>query len=177
MPQNQQYDNENVILDTVNRSMLTDEDYMRLALEEADRAAAENEVPIGAVLVLEGRILARSHNVPISSNDASAHAEMLVIRKACEQTGNYRLTGAALYVTLEPCVMCAGAILQARLARVIFGARDPKAGAVISLYQILNDNRLNHQVDVTKGILQEECGEILSRFFREKRVRAESATK
>ena len=134
-------------------------------------------MPIGAVLVQDGRILAQAHNAPIACNDPSAHAEMLAIRKACEKTGNYRLTGAALYVTLEPCVMCAGAILQARLARVIFGARDPKAGAVVSLYQILNDNRLNHQVDVTEGILQEECGEILSRFFKEKRIRADSADK
>jgi tRNA(adenine34) deaminase len=147
---------------------------MKIALDEALVAYRQNEVPIGAVLVQEGQILAQAHNAPIASNDPSAHAEMLAIRKACEKTGNYRLTGAELYVTLEPCVMCAGAILQARLARVIFGARDPKAGAVISLYQILNDNRLNHQVDVTGGVLQKECAKILSRFFKEKRIRADS---
>src|SRR5512145_1680577 len=148
--------------------MLNDEDYMRMAIDEAGRAVLQGEVPIGAVLVLEGRILAMAHNTPIGGNDPSAHAEMLVIREACERTGNYRLTGATLYVTLEPCIMCAGAILQARLARVVFGARDLKAGAVVSLYQILADRRLNHQVDITEGILREECGEILSRFFKEK---------
>lgn len=156
--------------------MLTDEDYMRLALDEARKAAAEDEVPIGAVLVQDERIIACAHNAPLARNDASAHAEMLAIRKACAEIGNYRLTGAKLYVTLEPCVMCAGAILQARLRQVIFGARDPKAGAVVSLYQILTDNRFNHQVHLSEGILRDECGEILSRFFREKRVRAESAT-
>jgi tRNA(adenine34) deaminase len=157
--------------------MLTDIDFMNIALDEAKKAFDQNEVPIGAVLVQEGRILAQAHNAPIAGNDASAHAEMLAIRMACAKTGNYRLTGAELFVTLEPCVMCAGAILQARLKRVIFGARDPKAGAVASLYHILNDNRLNHQVDVTEGLLQEECGEILSRFFKEKRIRADSTTK
>jgi tRNA(adenine34) deaminase len=157
--------------------MLTDIDFMKIALDEANKAFDQDEVPIGAVLVQEGQILAQAHNAPIARNDASAHAEMLAIRKACEKTGNYRLTGAALYVTLEPCVMCAGAILQARLARVIFGTRDPKSGAMVSLYHILNDNRLNHQVDVTEGILQEECGKILSRFFKEKRIRADSTIK
>jgi len=157
--------------------MLTDIDFMNIALQEAFIAFKQDEVPIGAVLVQDGQILAQAHNAPIACNDPSAHAEMLALRKACEKTGNYRLTGAALYVTLEPCVMCAGAILQARLARVIFGARDPKAGAVCSLYHILNDYRFNHQVDVTEGVLQEECGEILSRFFKEKRIRADSANK
>ena len=155
--------------------MLTDIDFMNIALQEAGNAFQENEVPIGAVLVQEGRILAQAHNAPIAVNDPTAHAEMLALRKACEITGNYRLTGAALYVTLEPCVMCAGAILQARLSRVIIGTRDPKAGAVVSLYHILNDNRFNHQVDVTEGVLQEACGEILSRFFKKKRIRADSA--
>lgn len=154
--------------------MPTDQDYMKMALHEAGKAFTQNEVPIGAVLVQDGQIISQAHNAPIASNDSSAHAEMLAIRRACGKIGNYRLTGAELYVTLEPCVMCAGAILQARLARVIFGARDPKAGAVVSLYHILNDNRLNHRLDVTEGVLREECGEILSRFFKEKRVRADS---
>ncbi len=157
--------------------MLTDIDFMTIALDEARKAFDQNEVPIGAVLVQNGQILAQAHNAPIAGNDASAHAEILTIRKACQKIDNYRLAGAELFVTLEPCVMCAGAILQARLARVIFGARDPKAGAVFSLYHILNDNRLNHQVDVTEGILQKECGEILSRFFKEKRIRADSTIK
>ena len=156
--------------------MLTDEDYMKIALAEAGEAFAQNEVPIGAVLVQGGQILAQAHNAPIAGKDASAHAEMLALRQACGKTGNYRLPGAELFVTLEPCVMCAGAILQARLARVIFGARDPKAGAVVSLYHLLSDNRLNHQAEVTEGILREPCGEILSRFFREKRIRAVSTT-
>ena len=154
--------------------MMTDEDYMQIALTEAGRAYAEDEAPVGAVLVLEGRILARAHNSPITLNDPTAHAEILAIREGCREIGNYRLTGAELFVTLEPCAMCAGAILQARLSRVIFGARDPKAGAVISLYELLIDKRMNHQVKIVEGILQSECGEILSRFFKQKRVRADS---
>ncbi|OGP67719.1 MAG: tRNA-specific adenosine deaminase [Deltaproteobacteria bacterium RBG_16_44_11] len=143
---------------------------MKIALEEAQAAYDCGEVPVGAIVVQEGRILAQAHNSPITRNDPSAHAEMLALRQAAETQGNYRLLGAELYVTLEPCIMCAGAIIQARLARVIFGARDPKSGAIVSLYKILTDERLNHQVEITEGILQEECGEILGRFFRQKRV-------
>jgi tRNA(adenine34) deaminase len=150
--------------------MFSDDDYMRMALAEAESAFKKDEVPVGAIVVYEGKVLARGHNSPISSNDPSAHAEMLALRQAAETLGNYRLTGASLYVTLEPCIMCAGAIIQARLARLIFGASDPKCGAVASLYEVLNDKRLNHQVAVTGEILKEECGEIISRFFREKRV-------
>jgi tRNA(adenine34) deaminase len=150
--------------------MLTDDDYMQIALEEAQKAAMKDEVPVGAVIVLSGRIIGRAHNMPITLHDPSAHAEMLALRQAAETLGNYRLTGAELYVTLEPCIMCAGAIIQARLARVIFGAFDPKYGAVSTIYQILTDERLNHNVAVTEGILKDECGEIISRFFREKRV-------
>ena len=150
--------------------MPADHDFMKIALEEAQKAYLRGEVPVGAVLVREGDILARTHNSPIMRNDPSAHAEMLALRQAGEKFGNYRLTGAELYVTLEPCVMCAGAIIQARLSRVIFGARDPKCGAVVSLYNILADKRLNHQVEITEGILPEECGEIISRFFQQKRV-------
>jgi tRNA(adenine34) deaminase len=154
--------------------MSTDNDFMKIALEEAREAYRLGEVPVGAVLVLDGNILARAHNSPITKNDPSAHAEMLVLRQVGNAIGNYRLAGAELYVTLEPCVMCAGAIIQARLARVIFGARDPKCGAVGSLYNILTDERLNHQAEITEGILQKECGEILSRFFQQKRVKAVS---
>lgn len=143
---------------------------MSLALEEAGRAYEEGEVPIGAVLTLEGEIIARGHNLSITLSDPTAHAEILTLRRGAEKLGNYRLPGATLYVTLEPCLMCAGAILQARLARVVFGAFDPKAGAVASLYQVLNDERLNHSVEITGGIHKERCGEILSRFFQEKRV-------
>ncbi len=153
-----------------------DQEFMRIALEEAREAFRKDEVPVGAVLVHEGKIVARAHNSPITLSDPSAHAEMLVLRQAAEAVGNYRLTGAELYVTLEPCVMCAGAILQARIARVIFGARDPKSGAVSSLYEILADARFNHQVTVTEGILKEECGEIISRFFREKRITSPPAS-
>jgi tRNA(adenine34) deaminase len=150
--------------------MQNDDNFMKIALDEAQAAYDCGEVPVGAIVVQEGRILVRAHNSPIIRNDPSAHAEMLALRQAAETYGNYRLLGAELYVTLEPCVMCAGAIIQARLARVIFGARDPKNGAVVSLYKILTDERLNHQVKITEGILQEECGEILGRFFRQKRV-------
>ncbi len=143
---------------------------MKIALEEAQDAYCRGEVPVGAVLVLEGNILARAHNSPIMRNDPTAHAEILALRQAGEKFGNYRLTGAELYVTLEPCIMCAGAIIQARISRVIFGARDPKCGAAVSLYNILADKRLNHQVEITEGILPEECGEIISRFFQQKRV-------
>jgi|SRR5208283_3820080 tRNA(adenine34) deaminase len=150
--------------------MPTDHDFIKIALEEAQEACCRGEVPVGAVLVLEGNILARTHNSPIMRNDPTAHAEILALRQAGEKFGNYRLTGAELYVTLEPCIMCAGAIIQARISRVIFGARDPKCGAVVSLYNILADKRLNHQVEITEGILPEECGEIISRFFQQKRV-------
>jgi tRNA(adenine34) deaminase len=144
--------------------------FMKIALEEAEIAYREGEIPVGAVLVSEGRVLARAHNAPITKNDPSAHAELLALRRAGEAIGNYRLVDAELYVTLEPCIMCAGAIIQARLSRVIFGVRDSKNGAVASLYKILTDERLNHQVKITEGILQEECGELLSRFFRQKRI-------
>jgi len=157
--------------------MQTDYDFMKIALEEASLASGEDEVPVGAILVSDGHIIAQAHNSPVAKNDPSAHAEMLVLRQAARMMCNYRLSGSELYVTLEPCIMCAGAIIQARLARVVFGARDPKCGAVVSLYQVLNDNRLNHQVAVMEGILKEECGEILSRFFKEKRIRADSTDK
>jgi tRNA(adenine34) deaminase len=155
--------------------MRADNDFMKIALEEAQEAYTCGEVPVGAVLVHKGNILARAHNSPIMSNDPSAHAEMLVLRQAGEKTGNYRLADAELFVTIEPCLMCAGAIIQARVARLIFGARDPKYGAVVSLYNVLNDERLNHQVEITEGILRKDCGEILSRFFREKRIKADSS--
>ncbi len=154
-----------------NRNMNIDERFIRVALEDARLAYGEDEVPVGAVITMGEKILARAHNCPISRNDPSAHAEILAIRKAAESVGNYRLCEATLYVTIEPCIMCAGAIIQARIARVVFGALDPKGGAVVSLYTLLEDDRLNHSVDVRGGILADECGEILSRFFREKRVR------
>lgn len=146
---------------------------MRLALAEAEKAEKAGEVPVGAVLALaDGRVFA-AHNAPITERDPSAHAEMRAMRAAARALGNYRLNDATLYVTLEPCVMCAGAIVHARLARVIYGARDPKAGAVESLYRVLSDPRLNHQPDVAGGLLVEECGETLRAFFRRRRKRNE----
>jgi len=142
--------------------------YMRKAIEQAEIAAKNGEVPVGAILCIDGLEFA-SHNAPISTADASAHAEMRVIRAACAAIGNYRLNKATLYVTLEPCCMCAGTIVQARIGHVVYGAADPKAGAVVSVYQILSDPRLNHQPRITGGILAEPCGELLRQFFRERR--------
>lgn len=144
--------------------------WMDLALKEALAARQIQEVPVGAVIVQEGRLIAASHNSPISRCDPSAHAEVLALRQAALAVGNYRLPDATLYVTLEPCLMCAGAIIQARLARVVFGAADPKGGAVISCYRLFDDERLNHRVAYTAGVRGRECAEILSGFFREKRV-------
>ena len=150
--------------------METDEKWMQLALEEAFLAGESDEVPVGAVIVRGEELLARAHNSPITLNDPSAHAEVLAIRRAASLLGNYRLAGTTLYVTLEPCLMCAGAILQARIGRIVFGAADPKGGAVVSLYRLFDDRRLNHTVAVTEGILREACAEILSGFFRAKRL-------
>ncbi len=143
--------------------------YMKKALQEAEIAAENGEVPVGALLLLGDGSEISSCNAPISSADASAHAEMRVIREACRISGNYRLAGSTLYVTLEPCTMCAGAIVHARIGRVVYGAKDPKTGAVESLYQILSDKRLNHQPEVVGGILSDQCGELLKSFFRSRR--------
>jgi Cytosine/adenosine deaminases len=156
--------------------MNNDEKFINLALEEAELAYAGGEVPVGAVITLGDDILASAHNSSISMNDPSAHAEIIAIRKAGERIGNYRLVGTTLYVTLEPCIMCAGAIIHARISRVVFGADDPRNGGLISLYSILDDKRLNHSAKVRRGILESECAEILSRFFYEKRIKADMAT-
>ena len=147
-----------------------DELFMRLALAEAEKALLAGEVPVGAVVVRGGEVVASAHNGPVGLKDPSAHAEILALRRAAEAEGNYRLAGATLYVTIEPCLMCAGALIHARVSRLVFGAPDPKGGAVVSLYEVLGDGRLNHRVEVTGGVLSEACGEILSRFFREKRL-------
>ncbi|MBW2599361.1 MAG: tRNA adenosine(34) deaminase TadA [Deltaproteobacteria bacterium] len=149
--------------------MQGDEYFMRMALGEAESALESGEVPVGAVITMEGRVLAKTHNSPILMKDPTAHAEILAIREAADRTGNYRLHGTTLYVTIEPCPMCAGAIIHARIARLVFGATDPKGGA-LSLYGMLHDRKLNHFVEVTGGVLKEKCSEILSRFFREKRI-------
>lgn len=143
--------------------------FMRLALREARRGFDEDEVPVGAVVVQQGRVVARAHNRPIHLNDPSAHAEVLALRRAAKKLGNYRLNDCALYVTIEPCAMCAGAIVQARLRRVVFGARDRKAGAGGSALKVLNHPRLNHQVEVVKGVMADDCATILREFFRSRR--------
>lgn len=147
-----------------------DQFYMDIALEEARMASLEGEVPVGAVITLGNRILARAHNRPISLCDPSAHAEVLAIRKAAAITGNYRLVGASLYVTLEPCIMCCGAIIQARMKRLVFGARDTKGGGVVSLCRLLENEKLNHRVMYTEGVGAGACAEIISGFFRQKRI-------
>jgi len=146
-----------------------DERFMRLALREAERGAREGEVPVGAVLVQNGRVLARAHNRPIHLYDPSAHAEILAMRRAARKLLNYRLEGCDLYVTIEPCAMCAGAIVQARLRRIVFGARDPKAGACGSALRVLNHCELNHQVEVSSGILATDCAGVIQEFFRTRR--------
>jgi tRNA(adenine34) deaminase len=145
------------------------EEFMRMALREAEAALAENEVPVGAVVVHSGRVIAAAHNQRETLRDPTAHAEMIAITQAAEVLGSWRLEGAAMYVTLEPCAMCAGALVLARMPLVIYGATDPKAGAVASLYRLLEDARLNHRADVIGGVLAQPCGEILTRFFAEKR--------
>ena len=149
--------------------MSADEEFMRLALDEAQRGLEAGEVPVGAVVVRDGLILGRAHNTPVRLADPTAHAEIMALREAGRRLGNYRLPGATLYVTVEPCPMCCVAALHARLARVVYGALDPKAGAVESLYRLLDDARLNHRVEAAGGVLAEECGAVLRRFFEPKR--------
>ena len=144
--------------------------FMDLALEEADRAATAGEVPVGAVVVLDGRVIARGHNAPIAQRDPTAHAEIVALRAAARELGNYRLPGVTLYCTVEPCAMCCGAVVHARIARLVYGAADPKAGAVESLFRFLEDARLNHHVEVTAGVRAAEGGSRLSEFFRTRRV-------
>ena len=146
-----------------------DERVMRLALEEARAAAAEGDVPVGAVIVRGDEILAREGNAREREQDPTAHAEILALRQASTAIGSWHLEGCAMVVTLEPCAMCAGAIVLARLDRLVFGASDPKAGFAGSLGDLVRDGRLNHEVDVTVGVLAEECGEILRSFFAERR--------
>lgn len=143
--------------------------WMRETLAEARRALAEGEVPVGAVVVRDGEVIGRGHNALIGSQDPTAHAEVLALREAALKAGNYRLLDTTLYATVEPCVMCCGAALHARVARVVFGALDPKAGAVVSLYRLLEEPRLNHRVEVLGGILAEECGALLRTFFEFRR--------
>jgi tRNA(adenine34) deaminase len=147
----------------------SDEEFMREAVRLARAGAAQGEVPVGAVVVMEGEIAGRGWNSPVTRNDPTAHAEILALREAGERAANYRLTGATLYVTLEPCAMCAGALVAARVDRLVFGARDLRFGAVRSKFRIADSETLNHSVEVVEGVLAPECVELLRGFFADKR--------
>lgn len=146
-----------------------DGDYMRLALDLARQAEAAGEVPVGAILVLENKVIGRGSNSPIGLSDPTAHAEMLALREAAAAIGNYRLEGATLFCTLEPCVMCAGALVAARVERLVFGARDLRFGAVRSKFRLADAETLNHRVEIVEGMLAEECAALLKSFFDSKR--------
>ncbi|KWW16353.1 adenosine deaminase [Peribacillus simplex] len=150
---------------------------MNLALEEAKKAQSLNEVPIGALIVINDQVISTGHNLRETEQNATAHAELLAINEACRAAGSWRLEDATLYVTLEPCPMCAGAILQSRIRRVVFGAHDPKAGCAGTFMDLLQDERFNHQCQVTSGVLAEECGGILTAFFKELRNRKKAMKK
>jgi tRNA(adenine34) deaminase len=150
----------------------SDESRMRAALALAALAGDAGEVPVGAVVVRNGEIVGRGRNAPIGSNDPTAHAEIAALRDAAQRLGNYRLPGCDLYVTIEPCAMCAGAILHARISRVVFGARDPKTGAAGSIVDLFAEPRLNHHATVTGGVLADECGALISLFFAQRRAEA-----
>ncbi|HLO12828.1 MAG TPA: tRNA adenosine(34) deaminase TadA [Pseudoneobacillus sp.] len=146
--------------------VLTDEQYMREAIIEAKKAEEKEEVPIGAIIVLDGNIIARGHNLRECEQNAIAHAELLAIHHACKEIGSWRLENAELYVTLEPCPMCSGAIMLSRMKRVVYGAADPKGGCAGTLMNLLQDDRFNHKSEITSGILEKECSELLSNFFK-----------
>jgi tRNA(adenine34) deaminase len=151
----------------------TDEYWMQIALEQAQLAAAAGEVPVGAVLVIDDEIVATGFNQPISRCDPTAHAEVVALRSAALALSNYRVPDCTLYVTIEPCAMCAGAMVHARVKRLVFGAPEPRAGAVISTLRLLEGPQLNHRVDVTGGVLAEQCAEVMQTFFRQRRARSE----
>jgi tRNA(Arg) A34 adenosine deaminase TadA len=150
---------------------LTDIDFMRLALAEAEKAAAIGETPVGAVLVIGDEVVAAARNMRETWQDPAAHAELLVIREASARLGRWRLSDATVYVTLEPCLMCAGALVLARVGRLVYGCRDPKAGALGSVYDVVRDGRLNHTYRITPGVLEEECREVLHKFFEKLRAK------
>jgi tRNA(adenine34) deaminase len=149
--------------------MIDNEHYMQIALDLAKHAAREGEVPVGAIVVKEGEVIGRGSNAPISLSDPSAHAEMLAIRDAAKSLGNYRLVDCTLYVTLEPCAMCAGVIQHARLSKLVYGASDPKTGACGSIINLMAEPKLNHHTEVIGGVRSEECGQLLSQFFKLRR--------
>jgi len=148
---------------------MADETYLQLALAQATFAAEAGEVPVGAIVVFENEIVGRGRNAVLGLNDPTAHAEIVALRDAALRLRNYRLTGCELYTTLEPCSMCAGAIIHARISRLVYGASDPKAGAAGSVLDVINHPQLNHRLQVTSGVLAEECGDLLRAFFRERR--------
>lgn len=149
--------------------LATDEDWMRHALSLAHKAAELGEVPVGAVLVRDDQLLSEGWNQPIMQHDPTAHAEIMAIRRAAQQVENYRLPGTTLYITIEPCSMCAGAIIHARISRVVFGASEPRAGAAGSVINLLQNEQFNHQTELTSGVLAEECGQVLKDFFSVRR--------
>ena len=151
------------------------ERWMRAALDQARQALALDEVPVGAVVVHDGRIVGAGFNQPISASDPTAHAELVALRSAARALGNYRLTGAALYVTVEPCLMCAGALVHARIATLVYGAPEPRSGAVASVAQALDNPALNHRVSAVGGVLEAECRELMQSFFRRRRAAEPSA--
>ncbi len=153
---------------------MSDTEYMRHALQLAGDARQAGEVPVGAVVVRDGKIIGRGFNAPISRHDPSAHAEMMALRDAAQHIGNYRLVGCELFVTLEPCLMCAGAIMHARIARLVYGASDPKTGACGSVLDAFAEARLNHHAEVVPGVLADECGMVLSNFFALRRAQQQS---
>ncbi len=150
-------------------TLAVDLTWMQRALAQAQLAARANEVPVGAVVVMDGRVVGEGHNQCLGQHDPSAHAEVIALRAAAELLGQYRLTGATLYVTLEPCVMCVGALVNARVERVVFGAREPKTGAVLSAFDLLMSDKHNHRVAITEGVLAEDCAAMISGFFSERR--------
>jgi tRNA(adenine34) deaminase len=149
--------------------MNEDEKWMNLALEQAVKAEKEGEVPVGAILVKDGLVVARAHNQPISTNDPTAHAEIQLLRAAGKKLNNYRLTGTSLYVTLEPCAMCLGAMMHARVERIVYGAHDPKTGVCGSSENLIDANCFNHKIDLVSGVLENECKQLLKKFFISRR--------
>jgi tRNA(adenine34) deaminase len=149
---------------------MQDEAFMRIAIALANEAVSQGEVPVGAIVVKDGQIIGQGRNAPISLNDPTAHAEIQAMREAAQHLGNYRLVGCTLYVTLEPCAMCSGAIQHARIARLVYGASDPKTGCCGSVVNLMAEQKLNHHCEVSHGVLADECGALLSDFFRQRRL-------
>ena len=156
---------------------MTDNNFMLIALDLARQAAAAGEVPVGALVVKDGVIIGRGSNAPITTHDPTAHAEIRAMRDAAQHLGNYRLVDCTLYVTLEPCAMCSGAIQHARIAKLIYGASDPKTGACGSVVNLMAEPKLNHHTEISGGVLAEQCGALLSSFFSERRKKAKSAVR